>query len=102
MGWILASRPSTDVAKRSGCLYGPSTGAELDRLLDAFAAVEVESEADPECEDVAIDPCRILRYSWDSFQATDFTCSAPRLRDSEAHRIRLLIEELTDASRPAQ
>jgi hypothetical protein len=78
------------------------TGAELDRLLDAFAAVEVESEADPECEDVAIDPCRILRYSWDSFQATDFTCSAPRLRDSEAHRIRLLIEELTDASRPAQ
>jgi hypothetical protein len=74
---------------------------EVDRLLDAFAAVEVDPEEDPECANVAIDPCRILRYGWDTFQATDFPCSAPRLRSGEAQRIRLLIEELTAASRTA-
>lgn len=70
------------------------TDDEVTAVAAAFSAVRVDDEADPICRTVAIDPCVIDKFAWDSFVVTDFECGVPRLRPDQADEIISLLEQL--------
>ncbi|MHC4698438.1 MAG: hypothetical protein ACYTFA_17025 [Planctomycetota bacterium] len=70
------------------------TDDEVTAVAAVFSAVRVDSEADPICETIAIDPCVIDQFAWDSFMITDFECSDERLPPAQADAIISLLEQL--------
>ncbi|MBI4604856.1 MAG: hypothetical protein HY721_23075 [Planctomycetes bacterium] len=68
------------------------TSEEVRRTLEAFSEVQVRGEADPICQCIAIDPCRIASFQWDEWAASDFLCFAPYLDPSASTAILDLLE----------
>lgn len=70
------------------------TDEEVGRVRQVFASITLEPQRNPDCGTVAIEPCLIERFAWDTFAVTDFACGAPRLPPDQAARLDALMQSL--------
>jgi hypothetical protein len=67
---------------------------EVGTVLAEFRSVGLIAERDPICDCVAIDPCRVLEFQWDSVRASDFPCAEPHLDGGTVADVLSLLESL--------
>lgn len=72
------------------------TDDEVAQMLALFSDLKVHLEADPICDCIAIDPCRIGSFNWDGENFSDFICSNRRLARDQAPAIRDFLDSLQD------
>ncbi|MEM9728666.1 MAG: hypothetical protein AAF997_08785 [Myxococcota bacterium] len=50
--------------------------SELDQLMTLFSSVAVRFSPDP-CIGFSVDPCRVIRITWDDLETSDLFCMNP-------------------------
>lgn len=73
---------------------------EVAEMLAIFSNLEIYLEAHEICQCIAIDPCRIGTFTWDTTSFSDFICSNRRLAGSLDQDIALFLESLRNDLEP--
>ena len=72
------------------------TNGEVAEMLALFGNLEIYLERHEICDCIAIDPCRIGNFSWDTTSFSDFICSNRRLAGSIDQDIATFLESLRE------